>query len=519
MSVRELVFYVFVYIIPSFALLSMASIIVSKNYKRIENRLVAILVSLYSILFIFEFVRHLLPISYSPIIVHLVILNIGILIHAVAFHFYIHLTKLHNRIKIPFYPLIFYIPVIVIVTFKILNKNYSGNMSFIQSGIWYAPIKGPYFYLMVAVSSLLLLILFIILINGMKHTKSTTKYALIRLLAVGTFIALIMNIFISVKNTGTFMPPYPSLLIGILLAVFIALLMNRYELLPSIVKKYQTMFNLSPVSIIVLNEEWDVLEFNEQAGKVFSLYGSGHSNLLDIVQSNFNREKMSKLIVFLKEKKEVHDYSISFQELNSKSMLYYAVDASVVLVEDKVLFYTIWRNVTEELKKERLIKQMAYYDSLTELHNRAYFVAEVKERLIKPSIVSKKESALVLIDLNRFKLINDTYGHAVGDKVLQHTAKILTESVRANDLVGRIGGDEFVIFLNDFPVEESVFGWKDRLYQAFVQNPFKSDLITIDIELSIGIAYFPMDGNDFEKLFQTADSKMYEDKWLTRSEV
>jgi len=445
MAIQQLFSYLLVYIIPAVALFAMACMVIAKNHKKTENRLVALLVFLYSFLFFEEFFRHLLPLSYSPILIHLFIINVGMLIHSVMFHFYAHMTKLQERIKIPFYPIVFYVPVFIILTTILLNDNYYANAEFVQSGIWYVPIFETHHYLVVTISTILIFVLIVILVNGLKHTTSIIKYRLLRLLAVGTCAALVLNIILGYPNFGGAVPPYPTLLIGILLTVLLSISVYRFQLLPSVVKRYQTMFNLSPVSMIVLNEEWEILEFNEQARKEILFYGHKDSTLTDLVQSDFNKKELNKLFDLLKEKSEIKDCSISFERIGLQGMLHYIVDASIILIEDTMLFYTIWRNVTEELEKERLIEHMAYHDALTGLHNRAYFVGIVQKKLIELSAAPTRKSALVLIDLNRFKQINDVYGHATGDQVLQHVATIIEKKLCHKSINDRFMAQPFLL--------------------------------------------------------------------------
>ncbi|MEK5037965.1 GGDEF domain-containing protein [Sporosarcina sp. FSL K6-3457] len=238
--------------------------------------------------------------------------------------------------------------------------------------------------------------------------------------------------------------------------------------------------------------------------------------MLHFFRTDDNKEVLHQFIDLLQEKITLHDYPLSFKINDTQEVIHYSVEATTILVEEEKLFYLVWRNVTEEIENDRLIKHMAYHDVLTALHNRAYFVPKVKDRLIELTTSSPKESALILIDLNRFKRINDTYGHAIGDQVLQHTATLLKQAVRSNDLVARLGGDEFVIFLENFPTQQAVTDWSKRLQESFKENLFITDAITLQIEPSIGIAFFPADADHFEDLFQLADSNMYEHKLKAR---
>lgn len=131
-------------------------------------------------------------------------------------------------------------------------------------------------------------------------------------------------------------------------------------------------------------------------------------------------------------------------------------------------------------------------------------------------VQSTNGTAVVLIDLNRFKVINDTYGHAVGDQVLKHTASILMKITRESDIVARFGGDEFVIFLEEYSTDQAVDEWVDVLREEFATNPFVGNALVLEIEPSIGVAFYSIEASQFDELFQLADVRMYEDKEKSR---
>ncbi|MHB8624432.1 MAG: diguanylate cyclase domain-containing protein [Sulfuricaulis sp.] len=163
-----------------------------------------------------------------------------------------------------------------------------------------------------------------------------------------------------------------------------------------------------------------------------------------------------------------------------------------------------------ELKK--LYEQMerhATYDSLTRLPNRKHF----HDHLAKTITSAKRDErnfALLYLDLDGFKAINDALGHAIGDQLIENTARRLEQCIRKGDMVARVGGDEFIILLQDITSFE-VSKVAEKITQ-FLSEPFTLAAKTFSITISIGIAMYPQDGADANSLMNNADSAMYETK-------
>ncbi|MCK4842945.1 MAG: EAL domain-containing protein, partial [Methylococcales bacterium] len=168
---------------------------------------------------------------------------------------------------------------------------------------------------------------------------------------------------------------------------------------------------------------------------------------------------------------------------------------------------SVFKDITEQRCYENLIEFQANYDPLTQLPNRTLFL----DRLASTIKLSKRNNtklALMLLDLNKFKWINDTLGHHAGDILLQETSKLLLASVRNTDTVARLGGDEFSIILPDLEKITDAELIASKIFNSFKKAIF-IDQQEIYISGSIGITIFPDDGNEIDTLQKNADSAMY----------
>jgi diguanylate cyclase (GGDEF)-like protein/PAS domain S-box-containing protein len=164
-------------------------------------------------------------------------------------------------------------------------------------------------------------------------------------------------------------------------------------------------------------------------------------------------------------------------------------------------------DVTERKKAEEEVQRLAHYDPLTGQPNRFL----LQERLQHALVQAKRddnEVGVIFVDLDRFKWVNDTLGHACGDQLLKKVAGKLQKCVRQGDTVARIGGDEFVIILYGFDSHDEPPGFAQRFLDALSQ-PVNLEGVEVFNSASIGIAIYPMDGSDVETLLRNADTAMY----------
>ena len=167
-------------------------------------------------------------------------------------------------------------------------------------------------------------------------------------------------------------------------------------------------------------------------------------------------------------------------------------------------------DITEQKYAEQRALHAAQHDPLTGLPNRT-IVYEFGSKLINSAVRHRKCLAVLFFDLDRFKPINDTYGHEAGDKMLQEVAQRLRTSLRSGDVIGRIGGDEFVAILDDVRSETDV-GLAARNLLEVLRQPYHVDTLELRTSPSIGISLCPHDGTDIDVLIRHADAAMYQAK-------
>jgi diguanylate cyclase (GGDEF)-like protein/PAS domain S-box-containing protein len=170
----------------------------------------------------------------------------------------------------------------------------------------------------------------------------------------------------------------------------------------------------------------------------------------------------------------------------------------------------IGADVTHRKEAEKKLIYLAHYDGLTGLPNRVLFFDRLRQS-IAHSARREQPSAVIFLDVDRFKVVNDTLGHAIGDDLLKGVAQRLLACVRTGDTVARFSGDEFVLIANDLHSPEDARAIAQKVLQAFSQ-PFRIEGHEIFVSMSMGISMYPADSEDEQGLVKDADTAMYRAK-------
>lgn len=243
----------------------------------------------------------------------------------------------------------------------------------------------------------------------------------------------------------------------------------------------------------------DLLTFNERTAEyvqrfVFDEDRERYAAFLnsDTLLANYYRGKRSGLLEY---REKLPDGAVRW--------LHLSVDLVEYPNSTDVEAYLMYENIDDSKREELLTIERAEKDPLTGVLNRATFAAWA-EQLIATARPETKH-ALLMLDIDGFKLVNDVFGHAAGDQALVDIARLMRSSLRRGDLLGRLGGDEFVVFLRDVE-NDAAIAKKARQLCSLVKKAFS---VEVQISGSIGIAVCPRDGTDFDSLYRKVDMALY----------
>lgn len=215
--------------------------------------------------------------------------------------------------------------------------------------------------------------------------------------------------------------------------------------------------------------------------------------------------------------KHLSDANIQFSyyefRINHPSEGLIWISENIIPVKDEdgrlVKVLARFRNINEQKQQELNRREQLKTDVFTGLYHKNYVISAVNEYLATPKRFSS--SSILIMDVDNFKEINDTKGHLFGDKAIAEIANILKQEFRNSDIVGRFGGDEFIVFMKDLQTKAIVENKANKLLERF-KSPIVIDNYSIQVSISIGISFYPLDGTTFDELFEKADMALYKSK-------
>ena len=219
----------------------------------------------------------------------------------------------------------------------------------------------------------------------------------------------------------------------------------------------------------------------------------------------------------LEHNREVHDFEILVKTAVGNTPFWLLLSANVISYNNDVVLYSAFQDITSRKHHETVLQSQADRDPLTSIYNRRYFESKVADK-IKEAHVEKNPFAIFMLDADKFKNINDKYGHKIGDKVLIELANVCERSLRQDDIVARYGGEEFVAFVNNVDADTAVMV-ANRLRKAIADSVvYCDDKTPVSFSVSVGVAPSGI-SDSVSVMIKMADDAMYLAKQNGRNRV
>lgn len=257
--------------------------------------------------------------------------------------------------------------------------------------------------------------------------------------------------------------------------------------------------------IVVLDHNGKVNEVNHRFAEMlgYSVEEARHLYVWDW-DTQWTREQLLQMIHSVD---TTGDHFETYHRRKDGTVIDVDISTSGSIYDGQKLVFCVCRDITERKRIEQKLSLMATHDSLTGLPNRILLTDRFNNAVER----AKQDTnllAIMMLDLDRFKDVNDSLGHDIGDKLLREVSKRLEKSLRKSDTIARIGGDEFVLLIPEIKLKEDIVRIAQKILDCFIK-PFIFNERKIKITTSIGVAVFPEEGDDFEYLMMKADKAMY----------
>ncbi len=278
-------------------------------------------------------------------------------------------------------------------------------------------------------------------------------------------------------------------------------------------ERYRLLFERNLAGVFRSTLDGRVLEVNEAMARIF---GYSREELLTIPAHTlyYTPEERQRAMARLHDQRSLSNIELRMRRKDG-SPVWILENMSLLESADGGVIEGTIIDITDRKAAQEQVEYQAYHDVLTGLPNRLLFRDRISVALARARR-SRRAVAVMFLDLDQFKLINDTLGHTVGDGLLQAAAERLVRCVRADDTVARMGGDEFTILISDLSDARSAATVAQKVLES-VSKPIEVDGHELYITTSIGIALFPEDGMDTETLLKNADRAMYRAKEAGRN--
>ena len=274
--------------------------------------------------------------------------------------------------------------------------------------------------------------------------------------------------------------------------------------------RFRLLFERNLAGVYRTTTDGQILDCNDACARIFGFESREEFIGLHAGTFYFDDRERDRLVQMLEDQRSLTNLELRLRRRDGTAVW---VLENVTILDNGIMEGTII-DITDRRMAQERIEYQAYHDALTALPNRLLFRDRVSIAKAQARRAGRL-TAVMFLDLDQFKLVNDTLGHTVGDRLLQAIAARLVNCVRGQDTVARMGGDEFTILLTDLLDRRGAAAVAQKVLEA-VRHPVSVDEHELFVTTSIGIAIFPDDGEDAETLLKNADRAMYRAKEVGR---
>lgn len=274
--------------------------------------------------------------------------------------------------------------------------------------------------------------------------------------------------------------------------------------------KFRNLLEAAPDGIMIVNDEQNVILINRKFEAILGYDRSeviGKNMAMFIPRRFVHHQNYSKEYLNNPQKKQMIKGKEAFALHRDGRKIPVEIKLSLLKTSEGLIVFALVRDITDRKRYEAQLEYLTTYDRLTNLPNRNLLVDRLSQAILYAKR-NRRQAAVLFIDLDNFKIINDSLGHDLGDRILKIIGERITTCVRANDTVARPGGDEFVVVLTDLAESEDA-GSMAKKIQLVLNQPLQIDAHKFGICCSIGISIYPKDGKDAQTLMKNADATMF----------
>ncbi len=507
-------------LLPTYFFFYMAITLLYRNKESMLNRVAAFLMVSFLLYFLGEYIKtSLLPEYQMQIVLYgngpMLLLIISLLVHLC-----ILIGTPTTRFLKRWLPIIYTTPFFLLIVFLISKDHRVLYNAAVTDGR--SPLDPLFLHLtLIFVAGYILLSVLILVVSWIR-ARECKRRKILQSLLLSLFSLFAWFVFVTSLLQWKHLTSRNAMILYFLGYLFwgIALrhFISKHDLMPDYSKLFHILFKSAPTAIFLLDQKGVIREMNPRAKLWFE--GIPNREILGHLLFADGRSLGDRLGLLCQEREngELREVRI-FHPCRGYMDLIMSLD----LIEENdeellVIHLTDATSLKETERKlvesERLYKYLAHHDSLTDLYNRAALQEQLQQK-----IEERECFALIVIDLNHFKPINDTYGHLVGDLYLKHMANVLTDLAQPGDLVGRFGGDEFVWVLSCSDKSMDAKQLVNSRLSELAQHSFNHEGIEIPMSFSAGASLFPADASDIATLMKIADEAMYSEKRASKMET